>query len=587
VAGRLAAVVEVARADVLALSASAAAQGVLRSRAAGGIDPVDGSSEAAWRARLARAMVGELAAKPDYLQFRLIGREADGRELVRVDRSGAGPVPVVTAEADLQAKGGRPYFGATLALAPGEISVSPIELNRERDGIEVPHRPVLRVATPVSGPDGRAAGILVINIDMARVFAAMRAAAADRDLLVLNAEGQYLLGPEAGLDFGFELGRPAGLADRFPSQAALSRRAGLATDRNGERFALALEPMALGGRPEIYVALTVPYRQFAALADAAVRAMVIGALFATGSAALLALAMARSLARPIGQITGALQSFRGEALPALPRRARGEIGRLSEAVGVMAQDIVEKSATLKRSNAELEQFAYSVSHDLKGPMTTIAGLLDIGLEDLKAGDSERCRATLADALEICRRNASKIEAVLDIARAGTDPVPVVAVDLAAELRLIWHDLTGTLTAPPELALTIEGLPAFVTERQTLLTIFENLLSNAIRYCDRGKPDPWVRVRGRIGEAGLEIEIADNGIGIPAEHHARVFSMFNRFSEQSGSGLGLSLVKKHVDRLKGTIGFESGGDVTRFTLSLPAACPQEAGSRGAARETVAA
>jgi signal transduction histidine kinase len=96
------------------------------------------------------------------------------------------------------------------------------------------------------------------------------------------------------------------------------------------------------------------------------------------------------------------------------------------------------------------------------------------------------------------------------------------------------------------------------------------MSNAIRYHDPGKPAPWVRVRCRTTEAGLDIEVADNGIGIPARHHAEVFGMFNRFSERSGSGLGLSLVKKHVDRLKGKISFESSGEGTSFVLSLPAA-----------------
>lgn len=567
---RLAAVVGAARADVLAFAGGAPVLGVLAARAGGGVDPRDGSTEAQWRDRLEQSLLAQLEAKPDYLQIRLIGRDDLGREIVRVDRAGLNSAPRVVAGNLLQQKGTRPYFRDTIAMAAGQVYLSPIELNQENGKIEVPHRPVLRIASPVPGPDGAMVAIVIVNIDMARVFAEVRAAVPeDREFVVMNRNGHYLLGPDPVLDFGFELGRPAGLADRFPGLAPLGRRTGLFTDREGNDFALAVEPLRFGPNTQVFAAQTVPYATFAAVARATNRAMALGGLFAVGAAAALALFLARSLARPLTQVTRALQDFRGDTLPDLPRNIPGEIGRLSEAVTRMAQDIHEKSASLGRSNAELEQFAYSVSHDLKGPLTTISGLLDIGLDDLDGGDVAGCRAVLRDALEVCRRNAAKIEAVLDIARAGTGPVPVVPVDLAAEVRLIWHDLTGSLAKPPDLSLSVDGPAAFTTERQTLLTICENLLSNAVRYVDRGKPVQWVRVRGRISATGLDLEFADNGIGIPGAHHAQVFGMFNRFSERSGSGLGLSLVKKHVDRLKGKISFESSGEGTSFVLSLPA------------------
>src|SRR5215470_16277830 len=146
--------------DLIASRSEVALTGMLRAKIFGGVDPLDGLTEETWRERLAGRLVAELAAKPSYYQIRLIGVEDGGREIVRVQRSGRDGAIRIVPNSELQRKGDRDYFTATIALSPGEVYAAPIDLNQELGAIEIPHVPVLRAATPVYTPDSRLFGIL-------------------------------------------------------------------------------------------------------------------------------------------------------------------------------------------------------------------------------------------------------------------------------------------------------------------------------------------------------------------------------------------------------------------------------------------
>ena len=128
-----------------------------------GLDPLDGSSLTEWRNRLAEIFSKFLEAKSEYLQLRFIGVGDRGREIVRVHRTNNRVVRV--REKNLQHKHNTPYFQATLALTPGEVYLSDVNLNREHGMVMEPHVPMLRAATPIQGADGRFAGIVIINMN--------------------------------------------------------------------------------------------------------------------------------------------------------------------------------------------------------------------------------------------------------------------------------------------------------------------------------------------------------------------------------------------------------------------------------------
>src|SRR5690242_277366 len=198
-----------ARGDVAGFRAAAALNGLIRARMAGGIDPVDGLSEKTWHDRQAERLVAELQAKPEYAQFRIIGVEDGGRELIRADRSGPNGAVRLVPDAELQQKGDRPYFKETLRLPAGEIYVSTLDLNQEQGSVETPYLPTLRIATPLYRPDGKPFGITVVNVDMRPALDRIRAAVRQGGAIyAVGKRGDYLVHPDRTREFGSDLGKP-------------------------------------------------------------------------------------------------------------------------------------------------------------------------------------------------------------------------------------------------------------------------------------------------------------------------------------------------------------------------------------------
>lgn len=153
-------------------------------------------------------------------QVRLIGVESNGKEVVRVDREN-GNIEIVAPDA-LQEKGSRYYFEETIKLAAGEIFLSEIDLNREFGKIEVPHKPMLRIATPVIGREGAPLGIVVFNIrfnDL--VSSVLHDETTAYQFLITNQQGDYLLHPDEERRFGFEFEQRYLIQDDYPSVRSL------------------------------------------------------------------------------------------------------------------------------------------------------------------------------------------------------------------------------------------------------------------------------------------------------------------------------------------------------------------------------
>lgn len=233
------------------------------------------------------------------------------------------------------------------------------------------------------------------------------------------------------------------------------------------------------------------------------------------------------------------------------------------------REAAKKAEELADVNHELSQFAYSASHDLKAPLSSIVGLLNICLEDLEEGNASEVRENLKKCLQISARSASKIEGVLEIARVGRDGVTLESTDLTQAIREIWLDLTGANENRIQLMLDLKHADPVLIEPQTFKVIFENILSNAIRYGDARKSKHSIEVKTTSDESYIYVHVADNGMGIPQAKQHVVFHMFKRIDERSGDGLGMALVKKQVDRLGGNITFKSAeGEGTEFIVSLP-------------------
>jgi PAS domain S-box-containing protein len=340
-AAMLAGWVDDAADDVRALRSTEAVDAIAEALAgAGEASPVV-------RERVARLFESELAAKTRYDQLRIISGAADGREIVRVDRSRSDGSVRVTAGGDLQSKSERPYYIAAMRLGQGELNVSPIELNREFGDVETPRVPVLRLASGLfaAGDSTHPVGVLVLNVDMRPALERFRRTSTPgAEMYLVDADGNYLVHPDTTYEFGADLGAPHRLADDHAELGAAlssdSSRVGFATTPAGAgKGVFGAAPVRLpGGRRLTAIAMLsrsdieMPVRR--GLRYGIAPTLVVGLL-----AMLVALVLARSVTKPLGVLTEAVAAFPAAPPRGLPRDEAGEVGVLARAFESMTEDV--------------------------------------------------------------------------------------------------------------------------------------------------------------------------------------------------------------------------------------------------------
>jgi PAS domain S-box-containing protein len=343
--------------DVASYRSAAALHGLIRARRSGGIDPVDRVSEKTWRDRLASDFAAELEAKPAYAMLRIIGLNDDGRELVRVDRAGPNDTVRIVPEEGLLKRNSRSYFPETIRLSPGQIYVSSLDLGRRNGLIEEVHRPTLRIATPIFADDGKLFGLFMINVDMRRAFDRVRSSVLPGETIyVVNKQGDYLIHPNRSREFGALLGKPNDWKADFPHLAAqvgaTQGSAEIVPDQAAQPGGIALAPALLAGVEWVGVIETAPNAVIMAPA-ASIRntSLLVGGI-AVLCAAVLALVIARSLTRPIVQLTEAVQGVASNKKIPIPVNARGETGVLARAFAYAIDEVNAKTAALEREVQE-------------------------------------------------------------------------------------------------------------------------------------------------------------------------------------------------------------------------------------------
>lgn len=258
--------------------------------------------------------------------------------------------------------------------------------------------------------------------------------------------------------------------------------------------------------------------------------------------------------------------------PVSERTGDGRAGS-NETSGIPDDSMARLVADLRQSNADLEQFAYMVSHDLREPLrmvTSYAQLLERRCAGQLDGEAIEFLHYLTDG---ARRMERMIEDILRFARAGRSAALPSAFSSRDALDAALEDL-GAAMEEVGGAVTVGTMPDIVADRSQVERLFENLLGNALKYHRPGIP-PVIHVEGGEIASGWQFSVSDNGEGIAAADHQAVFKLFERLHgrDKPGTGLGLAICKKIVDHHGGRIWVESTpgeGATFYFTLGhLPA------------------
>jgi PAS domain S-box-containing protein len=232
------------------------------------------------------------------------------------------------------------------------------------------------------------------------------------------------------------------------------------------------------------------------------------------------------------------------------------------------QALRETNAELIRRTKEVEQFVYTVSHDLKSPLVTTLGFVGMMKQDLAAGDQDQLLDSLGRIERAAQRMNELIEDLLQLSRIGRLRHDPEIVDVVQLVRQIGDDLAERLEQAGALLVIQEPMPPIMGDRARLVEVFENLLVNAIKYgCCRpegatqsdGQAErvPRIVVGSRTVAGETRFFVEDNGPGIDLRFHQRIFGMFQRLgNDQPGTGVGLAIVERIMQVHNGRVWVES-------------------------------
>ncbi len=230
----------------------------------------------------------------------------------------------------------------------------------------------------------------------------------------------------------------------------------------------------------------------------------------------------------------------------------------------------QKARELARSNAELEQFAYLVSHDLQEPLHVAAGFLQLLARRYQDTLDAKAKEFIERALDSLCRLEQKIRDILEYSRVTTRGREFERVDANAVLKQVLDDLSLTIKEK-KAKVTYDPLPVVMADPSQLGRVFQNLIGNALKFC--GNKPPRVHIGAKRADGEWQFFVQDQGIGIDPRHHERIFLMFERLhppGEYPGTGIGLAICKKIVERHGGRIWVESQpGRGSTFYFTLPA------------------
>lgn len=402
------------------------------------------------------------------------------------------------------------------------------------------------------------------------------------EIKVIGSNGERLLGKSA-----FDL------SDLSPqARASLIERPAILTQRDGKQY---LYSVARSAGYQSYPGMdwTVLVRQPAetALAKAAFLQKRIWAFGILG-AALFGLAgawLARRLTAPLRAVAERATRVSADLTPP-ERQSRDEVTQLSNSIDMLVTQLQlrerelsglsesidarvdQRTTSLRERNEDLQSFGRSVSHDLKGPIGTMGMVLRHVVEEQGAGLADSPRRLLSEVSRECERLTTLIDELMSLAMVEQGPLSTQSVPMGALVDQVVADLRAT----PEGArvdVQVEALPTVEGDSVLLRQVWQNLISNAFKYSSKS-PQPQVRIAAVTTEHEVVFTVKDNGVGFDMALAGRLFGVFQRLhrtSEFQGTGVGLSIVKRVVQRHRGRVGARSSpGEGAEFFFALPIA-----------------
>jgi signal transduction histidine kinase len=316
---------------------------------------------------------------------------------------------------------------------------------------------------------------------------------------------------------------------------------------------------------------------------------------------LIAWLASHRITSPLVRLTRTAEDLAGQHAPASGREPEGDemvrletvfrsmVAHVRESQRELETRVTTRTTELQERNEELESFAYSISHDLRAPLRAMDGFSQALLEEygdkLDATGRQYAERVKAGA----RRMDLLIRDLLAYSKMTRADIKVGPIELERVIRSALEQVEEDARGRGARVVVEEHLPPVLGHESTLTQVVMNLLANGIKFVPAGRI-PELRIRTESRDGLVRLWILDNGIGIPSEYHERIFRVFERLhrvDEYPGTGIGLAIVRKGVERMGGRVGLESEPDRgTSFWIDLPRATDQSRASGAVAAGAVA-
>ncbi|AWW31686.1 hybrid sensor histidine kinase/response regulator [Echinicola strongylocentroti] len=232
------------------------------------------------------------------------------------------------------------------------------------------------------------------------------------------------------------------------------------------------------------------------------------------------------------------------------------------------QELKEKNTRLEKMHSEMNQFVYSLSHELRGPLMSISGVSK--LAKMECGD-----ATILEYFDMIDSATVKLDdfiyKMLDFYRSTKIDNVVTSINFEELLAQQYEAYANKWDLDDvNVETVIHQNNSFNSDEAKLRVVFNNLFSNAYKFQHEENPDKYIKIQVDVLEGKAIIQVEDNGIGIDEKYQAEVFELFHRATQKNvGSGIGLYMVKESVEQLKGSIELDSQvGNGTLFKITIP-------------------
>ncbi len=244
---------------------------------------------------------------------------------------------------------------------------------------------------------------------------------------------------------------------------------------------------------------------------------------------------------------------------------------LVDANTMLERRVVERTEALTEANVELRAFAHTVAHDLRAPLRNVLGYANALREDGAPGLSQQGKQFVERIDTVAHRMDRLVTDLLQFSQLSRPEIRLQEVDLERVLRLALDNVEASVRAAGA-RVSVGPLPPVRGNEAILVQVFDNLISNAVKFVAPGTT-PQVKVSAETADGAVRVHVADKGIGIPREQREFVFGAFERLhgeEEYPGTGIGLAIVRKGLERIGGRVEIEDSASGTSFRVTLPAA-----------------